>query len=130
MSGICSKCDGCTRYFGKVVLDPIFGTTMTYDCAEDCSYYRAEQEAKRAAQEAKEAEEKAQAEAKRQQELEELCRNFEANAVEPTWASKEFPRQYALGYKFREIGNIFGWTKDKNTIIGRGFVPTIPEFQA
>ena len=127
MSGICSHCSGCTEFFGRVNL--VVG--LIYDCADECPYYQAERKAAIEAREAKKREEeakmKAEAEAKEKAELEELYKYFEANATEPSWFPKEFPRHYAAGYRLREVGNIFGWTRGKETVIAKGFIPPLPD---
>ncbi len=127
MSGICSHCSECKEFYGRF---NIAIGVMIYDCADECPYYQAERKAAIEAKRAKEAEEKAkaeaEAEAKKKAELEELYRYFEENAKEPSWFPREFPRHHAAGWRLREVDNIFGWTKGKETVIAKGFIPPLP----
>ena len=122
MSGICKECNGCKHYFGHVVISPITGPTMIYECAETCPDYHAELKARQLAREAEEARAKAEAEAKKKAELEKLYKFFEANAKEPAWFKKEHPAHYAAGWRLLECGNLYGLKCGKETTIGKGFM--------
>ncbi len=101
MSGICSHCSGCTRYHGTI--NVVLG--MTYACAEDCHWYQMERKARLD----RIAERHAKAVELQQLRSSKRLSKVLQNAVEVTWAAKEFPRQYDAGWKLLSSGSWYIW---------------------